>query len=81
MPKFDYAFDIAFSVLSDEPEGKDVTPAMFRAALLRRIIELDETNTWEEACGVPYDAAEIDQAQISRELGKAAFNRRLKVGT
>jgi hypothetical protein len=57
MPKYNHAFDIAFSVISDDPEGLDVTPDMFRAALLRRIIQLDEeaVGGWVQACGAPFD--------------------------
>ena len=41
MTKFNHAFDIAFSVISGDPDGEDITPAMFRAALLERIEQLD----------------------------------------
>ena len=31
MPRYNHAYDFAFEVLSDHPEGEDVTPAMLRA--------------------------------------------------
>jgi hypothetical protein len=58
MPKFNHAFDVAFSVVSEREDGSDVTPAMFRAALLHRITQLDAEEAhggWEQACGAPFD--------------------------
>lgn len=59
MTKYNHAFDIAFSLESDDPDAKDVTPAMFKAALLERIAQLDASNEWEEACGAPFDTYEV----------------------
>ena len=47
MTRYNHAYDVAFSLVSNDPEGKDVTPAMLRAALRRRITQLDA----EEAFG------------------------------
>jgi hypothetical protein len=61
MSKFNHLFDIAFSLDSDSEDASDVTPAMLRAALLRRIADLDETvkvhgpsaaMLWLEGCGL-----------------------------
>jgi hypothetical protein len=63
MPKFNHAFTIAFSVVSDDPEGRDVTPDMFRAALLQRIAQLDAEKAyggWEQACDAPFDTYQED---------------------
>lgn len=63
MTRYNHAFDIAFSVISEDPEGRDVTPRMFRAALLERIRQLDleeEYGGWEQACGAPFDTYEMD---------------------
>ena len=63
MAKFNHAFDVAFSVVSDDPEGRDITPPMLRAALLERIKQLDREEAyggWEQACGAPFDTYEMD---------------------
>jgi hypothetical protein len=67
-PSFNHAYSIGFSLISNHPEGDDVTPEMLRTALLKRISELDETiNTgpwaspegeWIEAVGCPFDTYE-----------------------
>jgi hypothetical protein len=68
MPKFNHMFDIAFSLDSDSEDASDVTPAMLRDALIRRIAGLDLTvethapsgeTLWLEACGL-CDTYEID---------------------
>jgi hypothetical protein len=64
MAQFNHAYTIAFSVISNDPDGKDVTPAMLKEALLRRIAALDATTTpdwseWLEACDAPYDTYEM----------------------
>jgi hypothetical protein len=51
MPKFNHLFEMAFSLDSDSEDASDVTPAMLRDALLRRIADLDQNADWLEACG------------------------------
>lgn len=62
MPRFNHAFSIAFSVVSEQANGEDVTPAMLRAALQRRMDELDRSpdggREWLEAVGAPFDTYE-----------------------
>jgi hypothetical protein len=63
MQRYNHAYELAFSVVSNDPEGLDVTPAMFRAALLRRIEQLDaeaHVGSWEGSCGAPFDTYEED---------------------
>jgi hypothetical protein len=63
MKRYNHAYELAFSVVSNDPEGLDVTPAMFRAALLRRIAQLDAEEAhggWEQACGAPFDTYEVE---------------------
>ena len=48
--RYSHAYDFAFEVFSDHPEGGDVTPAMLREALLKRAISLDDMEM-PEACG------------------------------
>ena len=43
-------YDVAFEVISNHPEGKDVTPEMIKKALISRITDLDKHNEWIEAC-------------------------------
>lgn len=58
MKKFSHAFDIAFEVVSDQADGKDVTPAMFRQALAYRMSMSDAEIL--EATGAPFDTFEFD---------------------
>ena len=61
--RYNHAYELAFSLNSNDPEGLDVTPDMFREALLRRIAQLDAEEAhggWEQACGAPFDTYEND---------------------
>jgi hypothetical protein len=40
MAKFNHLYDVAFTVVSNTEDGSDVTPAMLRAALEKRIESL-----------------------------------------
>ena len=63
MTRYNHAYELAFSVVSNDPEGLDVTPEMFRAALLRRIVQLDAEAAhggWEQACGAPFATYEVE---------------------
>lgn len=61
MPRFNHAFDIAFSLESEREDASDVTPEIIRQALLKRIRDLDAAGDgeWIEACAVPWDTYEI----------------------
>lgn len=72
MASFNHMFDIAFSLDSDKEDASDVTPAMLRAALLRRIADLDDAvkvygpsgaTLWLEACGLcdTYSHADLEE--------------------
>lgn len=50
MIKFNHAFDFAVEVISKKEDASDVTPAMLRAALIKRANELPD-NELVEACG------------------------------
>ena len=52
MTRFNHMFDVAFSLESNCEDASDVTPAMLRAALLRRIDDLGVCDEWKEACGL-----------------------------
>ena len=50
MPKFNHMFDIAFSLDSEREDASDVTPAMLRAALEKRIEDVFKgSGEWKEA--------------------------------
>lgn len=55
MPRYNHAYDLAFSLVSNHERGDDVTPEMFRAALVARMEDLDASNAWGEALGCPFD--------------------------
>jgi len=44
MPRYNHAYDFAFEVLSDHPEGEDVTPAMLIAACRARLDRIEATD-------------------------------------
>lgn len=59
--RYNHMVSIAFTVISDEPDGSDLTPRMLRAALLKRLADLETTvheNEWLEACLPPLDTYE-----------------------
>ncbi len=57
--RYDHAFTIAFSLVSSNPSGCDVTPAELRAAILTRLASLADDELIE-AVGAPYDSYEMD---------------------
>lgn len=58
--KYNHACDLAFEVLSDDQQGLDITPYMFRMALQKRIDELDREGSWGEAIGAPFDTYQME---------------------
>jgi len=60
MPRYNHMFDVAFSLESNKEDGSDVTHAMLRAALLKRIEDLDASGEWLEACGL-CDTYEVEE--------------------
>lgn len=58
MTRFSHLYDLAFSLESSTNDGSDVTPAMLRAALSRRIKSLPDDELFE-ACGL-YDTDEVE---------------------
>jgi hypothetical protein len=56
---FNHMFTIAFEVSGSTTEnGTDVTPALLRTALQKRIADLDRNGEWNEAVGSPDDTYE-----------------------
>ena len=65
MPKYNHMYSIAFSVVSDDPDGNDVTAPMLFCALMGRLRRMMESGqNWEaemlEGCGCPEDTYEED---------------------
>jgi hypothetical protein len=53
--KYNHAFDIAFSVVSEHPAGEDVTAEQVREALIKRVIQAYDSGELLEAVGAPFD--------------------------
>lgn len=49
MARYNHAYDFAFELVSEDEEANDVTPAMLRVALLKRISNLSDREL-NEAC-------------------------------
>jgi len=56
--KYNHAFDVAFAVVSNDPDGEDVTAEMMRDALLKRVETLMADGEMIEAVGCPFDTYE-----------------------
>jgi len=54
---FNHAYDIAFSLVSPDPDG-DIPASELRQAILRRLNTLDDDELIE-AVGAPFDSFEI----------------------
>jgi hypothetical protein len=59
MVKYDHAFSLGFSVVTDN-DGESVTAQELHTALLNRIDDLVRNNELVEACGCPDDTIEVD---------------------
>ena len=57
---YNYAFDLAFEVISDEKDWGNISVSEIRQALLKRIEQLDQDEEWEEATS-SYDCYEISE--------------------
>lgn len=58
--RYNHAFDVAFSLESNDPDGLDVTRTQLIEAMLRRIADLSESDELFEAIGAPFDTHEVD---------------------
>ena len=57
--KYSHAFSIGFEIDSNHEWGDDVTPAQLRAAIQRRLDDLQDDEL-REAVGEPFDTIELD---------------------
>ena len=62
MKKYNHAFDIAFSVISKNENGDDITAEEFAAAIRQRVDDLLSSGELLEAVGAPWDTYEQDPA-------------------
>ena len=60
--RYDHAFSLGFSLISDTEDGSDVTSEMFTAAIMARMADLDSIGDieWHEAVGPPYSTYEAE---------------------
>ena len=56
MARYNHAYALAFSVVSNDDRGHDVDARQLRAALMARVEALDREGGWIEATGAPYDS-------------------------
>jgi hypothetical protein len=63
MRKFSHLCSIAFTIVSNDMDGADITADMFRAALEKRIADLDRSGDleWQEAVAI-LDTSDEDGA-------------------
>jgi hypothetical protein len=60
---YNHMVDIGFVIISLTADGRDITPAMMRSALHRRIANLDANESeWLEAVSPPLDTYQIEEA-------------------
>jgi hypothetical protein len=55
MARYNHAYTLAFSLVSNDDKGHDVDARQLKEALLARIENLDEEGSWVESAGAPYD--------------------------
>lgn len=51
MARYNHAYTLAFSLVSNDDKGHDVDARQLKAALLARIENLDEEGSWIESAG------------------------------
>ena len=47
MTKYDHMLDIAFTVISEEEDGSDITPEQIHVAIAKRLVSIAESNEYE----------------------------------
>ena len=58
--KYNYAFDVAFEVISDKKDWGDIPVSEIRQALLKRVNQLDKDEEWKEATS-SFDCYEMEE--------------------
>jgi len=52
MTNYSHGCDLAFEVVSQHKDGEDITPAMFRLAIIKRINDIDRTDSWDQTINI-----------------------------
>ena len=47
MTKYNHMLDIAFTVISEEDDGSDITPEQIHVAIAKRLVSLAEANEFD----------------------------------
>ena len=47
MTKYNHMLDIAFTVISEEDDGSDITPEQIHVAIAKRLVSLAEANEYD----------------------------------
>ena len=53
MKIYNHGFELSFNLVSNTEDGSDITNAMLREALLAKIADMDQSDTW--FCCQPWD--------------------------
>lgn len=65
--RYDHAFALGFSLISENEDGSDVTHEMLMQAILKRLHDLTESAQHEQgeslvdACDAPWDTMEAEE--------------------
>jgi hypothetical protein len=46
MKKYNHGFELIFDLVSNTEDGSDITISMLREALLAKIADMDQSDTW-----------------------------------
>lgn len=65
--RYDHAFTLGFSLISDDPNAEDVTHEMLLQGVLKRLTDLTESaqrpngESLVDACDAPFDTMEVEE--------------------
>ena len=80
MTKYNHMLDIAFTVISEEDDGSDITPEQIHVAIAKRLVSLAEANEYDigGAIGIT-DTYEIEEQDPTIEELEAALEATRKL--
>tara|TARA_R110002096_G_scaffold237023_2_gene427794 strand:- start:8 stop:382 length:375 start_codon:yes stop_codon:yes gene_type:complete len=80
MTKYSHMLDIAFTVISEEDDGSDITPEQIHVAIAKRLVSLAEANEYDigGAIGIT-DTYEIEEQDPTIEELEAALEATRKL--
>jgi hypothetical protein len=62
---YNHVVDLATTVISEREDGSDVTPAMVRTALLKRIAEIPDNELMESGLSDTYETTNVEVARLN----------------